>query len=53
VRAELPDLVKQVLSRVVWPLVTSAATTIDMAYNRRASIMDNRTTSEKDTHNGK
>ena len=42
-RAELPDPVKQALSRVVWPLVTSVATTIVMAYNRRA-ILDNRTT---------
>ena len=27
-----------------WPLVTPVATTIVMAYNRRASILDNRTT---------
>jgi hypothetical protein len=53
VRAELPDMVKRALSRVVWPLVTSIATTIVMAYNRRASILGNRTTSEKVTHNGK
>jgi hypothetical protein len=55
VRAELPDLVKvkRALSRVVWPLVTSVATKIVMAYNRPESILDNRTTSEKVTHNGK
>ena len=55
VRAELPDPVKQALSssRVVWPLVTSVATTIVMAYDRQASIPDNRTTSGKVTHNGK
>lgn len=35
VRAELPDLVKQALSRVVRPLVISVATTIVMAYDRR------------------
>ena len=46
-RAELPDLVQQALSRVVWPLVMFQATTIVMAYNRRASILENRMTFKK------
>jgi hypothetical protein len=46
-RAELPDLVKQALSRVVWPLVMFVATTIVMAYNRWVSILENRMTFKK------